>query len=174
MIDINELRMLMQSATPGPWEVYGLDQNGQAIIKGEHIEIATCWHHCVGSIEKEMHANAAFIAAANPAAISELLDRLETAEKDAAHQKALAESALRVAEGWEEKCNTLRAKIEAMEKQKPVGWQVRSRPTWNDGTWHEWRKCSECSAQDIKNTPLRHDQHYEVRALYGLPGAKGE
>ena len=102
----------------------------------------------------------------------EILDRLEAAEKDAAHQKALAESALRVAEGWEEKCNTLRAKIEAMEKQKPVGWQVRSRPTWNDGPWSEWRKCSEGSAQDIKNTPLLHDWHYEVRALYTLPDAK--
>ena len=46
--------------------------------------------------------------------------KLETAENDAAHQKALAASALRVAEGWERKCGELRAKIEAMEKQEPV------------------------------------------------------
>ena len=40
---------------------------------------------------------------------NELLDRLEAAESDAAHQKALAASALRVAEGWERKCGELRA-----------------------------------------------------------------
>lgn len=50
--------------TPGPWEVGEDDRNGQAIVRGEHIEIATCWHHCVGSIEKEMRANAVLIAAA--------------------------------------------------------------------------------------------------------------
>src|SRR5579863_9751596 len=43
--------------TEGPWEVGDLDKNGQRIVRAEHIEIATCWHHCVGSIEKEMEAN---------------------------------------------------------------------------------------------------------------------
>lgn len=38
-------------------------------------------------------------------------------EQDAAHQKALAASALRVAEGWERKCGELRAKIGRMEKR---------------------------------------------------------
>lgn len=50
--------------TPGPWEVGELDHNGQRIVRGEHIEICTCWHHSVGSIEKEMEANARLIAAA--------------------------------------------------------------------------------------------------------------
>lgn len=50
--------------TPGPWEVAYLDRNGQSVVKAAHIEIATCWHHCVGSIEQEMHANACLIAAA--------------------------------------------------------------------------------------------------------------
>jgi hypothetical protein len=66
--------------------------------------------------------------------------KIETAENDAAHQKALADSALRVVEGWERKCGELRAalrheadcvgaakaeiealrsKIEATEKQEP-------------------------------------------------------
>lgn len=141
MADTKELRRLAQAATPGPWEVYGLDQNGQAIIRGEHIEIATCWHHCVGSIEKEMHANAAFIAAANPAVIDELIDRLEAAEKsdaesiamyrkarderDALHtdllkQQALTESALALAEVTQRRADKLQAKVEAMEQQEPV------------------------------------------------------
>ena len=50
--------------TPGPWEADDLDSAGQRIVKGEHIEICTCWHHCVGSIEKEMEANARLISAA--------------------------------------------------------------------------------------------------------------
>ncbi len=73
--------------------------------------------------------------------------KIETTENDAAHQKALAESALRVAEGWERKCGelraalqheadcveaaktkieALRAKIEAMEQQEPV-WFIDER-----------------------------------------------
>ena len=58
--------------TPGPWTVTYLDKNGQSIVKAEHIEVCTCWHHCVGSIEREMHANARLIAAA-----PDLLEALE-------------------------------------------------------------------------------------------------
>jgi hypothetical protein len=49
--------------TPGPWKVAGDDINGQAIVRGEHVEIATCWHHCLGSLEIQMRANARLIAA---------------------------------------------------------------------------------------------------------------
>lgn len=56
--------MTTNAHTPTPWEVGDLDHNGQRIVRGEHIEICTCWHHCVGSIEKEMEANAAFIVKA--------------------------------------------------------------------------------------------------------------
>ena len=56
-----------------------------------------------------------------------LMAKLEAAEKDVAHQAALAESALRVAKGWERRCDALRAKIEAMERQEPVAWLHESR-----------------------------------------------
>jgi len=64
----------MVKHTSGPWSVDQLDDNGQRVVRGEHIEIATCWHHCVGSIEKEMEANAHLIAAA-----PDLLDALRDA-----------------------------------------------------------------------------------------------
>lgn len=48
-----------------------LDSNGQAVVKAEYTEVATCWHHCVGSLEKEMRANARLISAA-----PDLLDAL--------------------------------------------------------------------------------------------------
>lgn len=50
--------------TPGPWEVGDLDPAGQRIVRQQHLEICTCWHHSVGSIEREMEANARLIAAA--------------------------------------------------------------------------------------------------------------
>jgi hypothetical protein len=59
--------------TPGPWKVAGDDINGQAIVRGEHVEIATCWHHCLGSLEIQMRANARLIAAA-----PELLEACQT------------------------------------------------------------------------------------------------
>ncbi len=61
--------------TPGPWASDYLDQNGQRVVSGQHIEICTCWHHSVGSIEKEMEANAHLIAAAPDlyAALDDLL-----------------------------------------------------------------------------------------------------
>lgn len=55
---------LLAGTTPGPWAVAYDDQHGQAVVKGEHTEIATCWHHSVGSIEKQMRANARLIARA--------------------------------------------------------------------------------------------------------------
>lgn len=58
--------------TPGPWKLYPDDENGQAVVGGQHTEIATCWHHCLGSIEKQMRANARLIAAA-----PDLLNALE-------------------------------------------------------------------------------------------------
>ena len=125
----------------------------------------------------------------------EVIDRLEAAEKERESWKGLAQqfgneldsvrfslerrqdelNRLRAnMESAEKERDTLRTKIEAMEKQEPVDWQSRSRPTWNDGTWGQWSKCSEEYAQDIKKTPLLHDWLYEARALYALPGAKGE
>lgn len=64
----------MSERTPGPWEAAYLDQNGQRVVRGEDIEVCTCWHHCVGSIEKEMEANARLISAA-----PELLEALRAA-----------------------------------------------------------------------------------------------
>ena len=88
-----------------------------------------------------------------PSEVLELLDRLEAAEKER---------------------DDLKAKIAEMEKQEPVAWQTRTRPAWNDGTWGPWRKCSKEYAEDIKKTPSLHDWLYEARALYTLPGSKGE
>ena len=103
MIDTKELRRLAQAATPGGWYVelgnyvYGCKE----VTDGEEE-----WHPVIACTDDDevsinFEGNANFIAAANPAVINELLDRLEAAEKER---------------------DALRAKIEALEQQKPVAW----------------------------------------------------
>ena len=84
-------------------------------------------------------------------------------ENDAAHHKALAESALRVAKGWEGKCDELRAKIEAMEKQEPAARIIGTVTEWvsnGDGTY-SLGGCVDAFA------PLP-----DETKLYTLPGAQ--
>ena len=83
-IDTKELRQLAQAATPGPWRNYGRQPNVAGLphsAVAAKTLLARVYSEAYGDVAQET-ANAAFIAAANPAAISELLDRLEEAEKE--------------------------------------------------------------------------------------------
>ena len=181
MININELRQLVQAATPGPWfsdrrgniwrrPLSDLYENGGGVAGDKPLAFVAAGWAGEGVTGYPVEANARFIAAANPAVISELLDRLEAAESDAAHQKALAASALRVAEGWERKCGELRAKIEAMEKQEPARlvtptayrWRYRGAVMWQYG---------ELTEETVR---LAKEHNHEVQPLYLATGAKGE
>ncbi len=76
--------------TPGPWRVAYLDKNDQPVVSAEHTEIATCWHHCVGSLEVQTHGNARLIAAA-PELLEALTKwtiahRVFTSDKDIARE----------------------------------------------------------------------------------------
>ena len=115
MIDINELRRLAQAAshptTKGRWirlfgerTVYDRMEDG---CRG--IPVVSTDKHPPSPFEA---ACLDFIAAANPAAITKLLDRLEAAEKER---------------------DALRAKIAEMEKQEPVG-------TLHDDGCFVWRE----------------------------------
>lgn len=152
MIDIKELRRLAQAATSGEWyvergnHIYGRNE----VTDGEEV-----WHPVIACTDDDevnvnFEANAAFIAAANPAAVSEILDRLEAAESDGLEQARLLgmsgereaallskleaaekeRDALRAALRHEADCveaakaeiEALRTKIEAMERQEPAMW----------------------------------------------------
>jgi hypothetical protein len=75
-----ELRKLAEAATQGEWHQTppsGIYQ-GRMIVTDDRAA-------CIGETHNaNATENAAFIAAANPAAILELLDRVERAEKDSA------------------------------------------------------------------------------------------
>ena len=67
MTDREELRKLAEAATPGPWSTAAF----QLVIDvARRIDVGMCGHR----------DDAAFIAAANPAAVLGLLDQLDAAE----------------------------------------------------------------------------------------------
>ena len=138
MIDINSLRRLAQAATPGPWEFWhgmiatDIDNDGGVVIANRPTPSG-------GKLQARVDTNFQYIVAANPAAITELLDRLEAAEKerdellaksaDAELLEALAEQeklvpkvshglcggcAKTAADGWALYC------VECWEKAEPV------------------------------------------------------
>ena len=123
MIDINELRRLAQAATPGPWYVTGkLTRYVEARIDGGLIqEVAACGPtKADGGYGPQQEANARLIAAANPAAISELLDRLEEAEKERGSAMMLVDRLALALNTSNHERDALRAKIAEMEQQEPV------------------------------------------------------
>ena len=133
MIDINELRRLAQAATSGEWYV---ERGNHICGRIEVTDGEEEWHPVIACTDDDetnvdFEANAAFIAAANPTAISELLDRLEAAEKERDHEKWLRERAEDYAKAVEEQREALRARIAKMEKQEPVAWMDRHGTLYN-------------------------------------------
>ena len=106
--------------------------------------------------------------------IERLAARLEAAEKELAELRSSMKFRTSLIGRTEAERDVLRAKVERMEQQEPVLWQVRTRPTWNATGWSEWRDCCEEHAKDVTKAPMLHDWLYEARVLYALPGAKGE
>ena len=122
-IDTNELRRLAQAATPGPWYVTGnLTRYVEALIDGGLIqEVAACGPtKADGGYGPQQEANARLIAAANPAAISELLDRLEEVEKERGSAMMLVDRLALALNTSNHERDALRAKIAEMEQQEPV------------------------------------------------------
>ena len=96
----DELRKLAEAATPGPWDL-GTKPQGKytsGTIKKNGVEIAVTWaaawndDYDTGSLPYK--ENAAFIAAANPKTVLELLDEIAELEGEieSLHQDAAGES----------------------------------------------------------------------------------
>jgi len=169
-IDINKLRRLTQAATPGPWVNYGRQPSAAGLpysAVAAKTLLVRVYSEAYGDFEQET-ANAEFIAAANPAAVSELLDRLEAAEKERdalrneiafVKEVEFPRKAQAVADAWKGKCkrlevehDALRAKITEMEQQEPVAWA------------------------DAFGEPFRQKSEIDGVAspLYALPGAQAQ
>ena len=156
MIDTKELRRLAQAAKNSCESVEwshkfrsGCYSQGEIISGEENILIVCganygCWRDADDGGDSQFKALGDFVAAANPAAISEILDRLEAAEKER---------------------DALRAKITEMEQQEPVAWLHETRrdsDVVTDAVKHVWGKVAVGSMAA-----------YSI-PLYTLPSAKGE
>ena len=177
-IDTNELRRLAQAATPGPWYVTGkLTRYVEARIDGGLIqEVAACGPtKADGGYGPQQEANARLIAAANPAAISELLDRLEEAEKERGSAMMLVDRLALALNTSNHERDALRAKIAEMEQQEPVAWGA-----FYFGGKLNGKLYSQCDteAQIDMYIADRHQSDdsntFRKAPLYALPGAKGE
>ena len=156
MININELRRLAQAATPHVGRACKY-QDAHWLREG-HVDFENADLFIASERPQE---DAAFYAAANPATVIELLDRLEDAKSDALEQARLngmgasREAALMAKlEVAEKERDNLRAKIEAMENQEPVV------SVWRCDNGHIHGSCERTLPMGTK--------------LYALPGAKGE
>jgi hypothetical protein len=77
MIDLQELKRMAKLATPGPW---GISKDGQTVTSNQYhpvVRLAEPFHR---QCKHGTGQDAEFIAAANPQAILELIERLERAE----------------------------------------------------------------------------------------------
>ena len=147
MIDTKKLRRLTQDATPGPWKMLPVGDGMQkvAVADSEFLSILTVTDD----------DDARFIAAANPAAITELLDRLEAAEKERDELRAEVESWKGLAQQFGKEADALRTKVAEMERQEPVGKFVQHP---SNGLWEQ---------DGYGDNP-------DANPLYALPGAQAQ
>ena len=162
MIDTKELRRLAQEATSGPWINHGRQPNVAGLphsAVAAKTLLARVYSEAYGDVEQET-ANASFIAAANPAAISELLDRIDAAERDVALTEKVIDALDSELNAVAKERDELRAKTAEMEKQEPAAWFYVSYGEWDCYS----RERPQEGAYDAGS----------LMALYALPGAKGE
>lgn len=82
--DLEELRSIALAATPGPWNWVGDLSMNEASLESPSEEgyvLSAYGLHTEGFVDVG-ESDAAFIAAANPATVLALLDRLEAAERE--------------------------------------------------------------------------------------------
>ena len=213
-ININELRRLAQAATPGPWVAKNVSGAGLEIHmihplypdkewpafgtdsafckKGlVSYETWTQFPHEVQNVQQSK--NAEYIAAANPAVINELLDRLEAAEKSdaesiAMYRKARDERAALRAENaalvddmnlLRNNNTALRAKVAEMEKQEPLDagsdvFRSAFEAALKAGNWPATRQGDGYRSPSTQIAWRIAFSTVNRLKLYALPGAQGE
>ena len=114
-------------------------------------------------------------------AVKALIDRLEAAESEALEQARLngigAEKELALMaklEAAERACDALRAKVEAMERQKPVAFALYSGWARNAVYLREIEACEQRDRRQLTADLGGSLEAYRVVPLYLAPGAQGE
>jgi hypothetical protein len=89
MTNLDELEKLAKAATPGPFSIERRDDNCGGITYIVHGGKDYAW--CKDDLDRKAKFNAAFVAAANSAAILELIARVRDAEREIEELTGLAE-----------------------------------------------------------------------------------
>lgn len=140
---IEELRLLAQAATPGPWKAcrnhecyegayFEIDPEDEAEYAAKpftRIEARTRVVAAAHDLFEFDREDAAFIASANPAAILELLDRLDAAEKER---------------------NVLKGKVERMEKRLRLILEEPENTMSNSKAMREMVKQARLALENLK------------------------
>ena len=139
-IDINELRRLAQAAMPGP--------DG----------VSLSWIRLLRDFQQ----------GASPAAVSELLDRFEAAEKDVTLKERVIDALGSELNAVANERDALRAKIEQMERQESVAkvpsvpekvevredeGMIFSRGSYNEGYDNGWNDCIDAMLASLEAKP---------------------
>ena len=189
MIDTKELRRLAQAATPGPWyvgtgtyecrNIYSAaaftDDEGftyQLLVANAEDDGINCWD-----------ANAHLIAAANPAAIVELLDRLEAVRREHLFNEQRIADLMAELNSVDHENAELRAKISDLTIN--VEYLDNLKKSYEEliGELQDERdalraKITEMERREVgfreRCTPSSPTGYSNRFPLYALPGAKGE
>ncbi len=109
-MNIEDLKSKALAATPGPWCAQTKD----------HAVFTTCGQPDNWMALARKDEDCEFIAAANPAAILELIAELEAVKSERDELKNLHDAEIALAESRQETIYSLRARIETAEKQEPA------------------------------------------------------
>jgi hypothetical protein len=91
-IDLARLRELAEAAHPGPWHYAGLGEIHEDVTNFVIAELSYGDPSDPYTISDAQEADGNYIAAANPAAVLALLDRIAVLEKVATHAAGLLEA----------------------------------------------------------------------------------
>jgi len=185
MIDTKELRRLAQAASPGPWWVnqdglnHGFERGVAEINSKEWHALAGAWTINGAKHSEEGAANAEFIAAANPATVIELLDRIEAAEKDVALKERVIDALGSELNAVANERDDLLARIREMERQEPFdadsdAFRIAFEAALKAGNWPATRQGDGYRSPSTQIAWRIAFSTVNRLTLYLAPGAKGE
>lgn len=144
-LNLEQIKAAAMAATPGPWTVDEdclADSDRLYVAKGQPDKllgrILEVFHNCLVRTVIQRKANAEFIAAANPAAVLALVERLERAEAaclDLERRRAGLEQMLRQATAQLDQASSMKngAQDDLAKLRQTLGLRLRTVRKWITG-----------------------------------------